>query len=94
MASTQTLTTWYGQDGRLHKAPVASFESVSKHYGRTRALADFNLEVCGGELVALLGPNGAGKTTAVKLLLGLARDTTEGTRLNFRFPVNGANGSH
>jgi ABC-2 type transport system ATP-binding protein len=76
MASSQTLTTWYGQDGRLHKAPVASFESVSKHYRQTLALANFSLEVCGGELVALLGPNGAGKTTAIKLLLGLARPTS------------------
>jgi len=76
MASSQTLTTWYGQDGRLHKAPVASLESVSKHYGQTRALVNFNLEVSGGELVASLGPNGAGKTTAIKLLLGLARPTS------------------
>ena len=73
MATTQTLTTWYGNDGRLHKAPVATFDAVNKSYGSVRALANFNLEVCGGELVALLGPNGAGKTTAIKLLLGLTR---------------------
>jgi ABC-2 type transport system ATP-binding protein len=76
MASGQTLTTWYGHDGRLHKAPVAQFEGACKNYGQVQALKDFNLEVCGGELVALLGPNGAGKTTAIKLLLGLARPTT------------------
>ena len=52
---------------------VAQFESVSKNYGNVRALADFNFEVRGGELVALLGPNGAGKTTAIRLLLGLAK---------------------
>ncbi|PYV78920.1 MAG: hypothetical protein DMG93_21635 [Acidobacteria bacterium] len=92
MASTQTLTVWARRP--VAQGPLASFESVSKHYGQTHALANFSLEVCGGELVALLGPNGAGKTTAVKLLLGLARDTTEGTKLNFRFPLNGANGNH
>jgi ABC-2 type transport system ATP-binding protein len=52
---------------------VAQLESVNKHYGQVRALADFNFEVHAGELVALLGPNGAGKTTAIRLLLGLAR---------------------
>ena len=76
MGSAQILTTWYGTDGRLHKAPVATFEGVNKNYGRVRALANFSMDVCGGELVALLGPNGAGKTTAIKLLLGLAHPTS------------------
>src|SRR5579864_3247240 len=55
---------------------VAQFEQVDKNYGRVRALADFNFEVRGGELVALLGPNGAGKTTVIKLLLGLAKTSS------------------
>lgn len=76
MAAAETLTTWYGVDGRLHKAPVAGFTGVSKNYGQVQALKDVNLEVRGGELVALLGPNGAGKTTAIKLLLGLARPSS------------------
>lgn len=75
MATAQILTTWYGVDGRIHRAPVASFSAVGKNYGQVHALSNFNLEVRGGELVALLGPNGAGKTTAIKLLLGLARPT-------------------
>src|SRR5437762_4840775 len=74
MASTQTLTVWARRP--LAQGPVASFESVSKHYGQTLALANFSLQVCGGELVALLGPNGAGKTTAIKPWLGLARPTS------------------
>ena len=76
MASAQTFTTWYGHDGRLHKAPVATLNAVNKSYGQVHALANFNMEVCGGELVALLGPNGAGKTTAIRLLLGLALPTS------------------
>jgi len=70
MAGTQTLTMWYGQDGRLHKAPIASFESVSKHCGQTHPLANFSLEVCGAELVALLGPNGPEKRRRSSYCLG------------------------
>ena len=53
--------------------------AVSKHYGAVQALADFNLEVPPGKLVAVLGPNGAGKTTAIKLLLGLVRRQWSGS---------------
>jgi ABC-2 type transport system ATP-binding protein len=52
---------------------VARLDSISKDYGKVKALDGMNLEIRAGELVALLGPNGAGKTTAVKLLLGLAK---------------------
>lgn len=45
---------------------------VSKRYGTVQALADVDLAVEPGELLALLGPNGAGKSTAVALCLGLA----------------------
>ena len=44
---------------------------LSKRYGKSLVLADFNLEVAHGESVALWGPNGAGKTTVVRCLLGL-----------------------
>src|SRR5688572_6750288 len=37
------------------------------------AVADLNLEVPEGEVLALLGPNGAGKTTTVRLLNGVLR---------------------
>jgi ABC-2 type transport system ATP-binding protein len=46
---------------------------VHKRYGDLSALADINLEIDRGEVVALLGPNGAGKTTTFELLLGLTR---------------------
>ncbi len=50
---------------------LASLQSASKDYGKTRALDGVNLQVNAGEILALLGPNGAGKTTAISLLLGL-----------------------
>jgi len=62
------------QSGILNAAKFAvQCRAVSKHYGPVQALANFNLEVPPGKLVAVLGPNGAGKTTAIKLLLGLVR---------------------
>ncbi len=54
-------------------SPVAALCGVSKRYGRLAALADLELEVRRGELLAVLGPNGAGKSTSIGLLLGLIR---------------------
>lgn len=50
--------------------------SVSRRYGRTRALADVTLACGGGEALALVGPNGAGKSTLLTLLSTLARPTS------------------
>jgi putative spermidine/putrescine transport system ATP-binding protein len=46
---------------------------VTKDFGKTRALADFSLDIPEGSLVSLLGPSGCGKTTALKILAGLTR---------------------
>ncbi|MDQ2815474.1 MAG: ATP-binding cassette domain-containing protein [Actinomycetota bacterium] len=44
-----------------------------KTYGKTTALAGFDLAVPPGTVYGLLGPNGAGKTTAVRVFATLAR---------------------
>ncbi|SFJ73364.1 putative spermidine/putrescine transport system ATP-binding protein [Bosea sp. OK403] len=46
------------------------FSDVSKQYGSTTVLSDFNLDVKAGEFVTLLGPSGSGKTTALNALAG------------------------
>lgn len=46
---------------------------VRKRLGETLALADVDVEVNEGEVVALLGPNGAGKSTLLQVLAGLLR---------------------
>jgi ABC-2 type transport system ATP-binding protein len=51
------------------------FEKVTRNYGRKVAVADLDLEVHPGELLAFLGPNGAGKTTTIRMLVGLLRPT-------------------
>lgn len=51
--------------------PVIQCTAVSKSYGETRILEDFNLEVAAGEKLAIIGPSGSGKSTILRLLMGL-----------------------
>lgn len=44
---------------------------LSKTFGHTAALQDFDIEVLKGERLAVLGENGAGKSTLMKLLAGV-----------------------
>ena len=50
--------------------------NVSKEYsGGTKALAEIELEVREGELLALVGASGSGKTTVLRLIAGLESPT-------------------
>ena len=44
---------------------------VAKWFGPTKALANIDLTVRSGELLALLGPSGSGKTTLLRVIAGL-----------------------
>jgi len=50
--------------------------SVSKIYGRHRALANVSLTLSPGKTAVLLGPNGSGKTTLLMLFSTLSRPTS------------------
>lgn len=53
---------------------MLALEHLSKTYADgTRALADINLTVREGEIVALIGGSGCGKTTLLRLIAGLDR---------------------
>ncbi|MDO4317551.1 MAG: ABC transporter ATP-binding protein [Lachnospiraceae bacterium] len=55
--------------------PIVKLHQLSKKYGKTTVLSNFDLTVERGRICGLIGPNGAGKTTLMKLLAGLTLPT-------------------
>jgi len=56
--------------------------NLSKNFGKTWAVVDFNLEVEQGELVSFLGPSGCGKTTTLRMVAGFETPTTGTIRVD------------
>lgn len=50
--------------------PLLRLEGISKTYGAVQALAEVNLTLEQGEVLALVGDNGAGKSTLIKIVSG------------------------
>lgn len=61
-----------------------SLNNISKSYGSTLAVEDFNLEVEQGEFISLLGPSGCGKTTTLQMIAGFEEPTSGSIHINGR----------
>ena len=60
----------------IHRSYPISIEHVSKNYGGAPVVDDLSFVVKPGRVTGFLGPNGAGKSTTMKILLGLASQTS------------------
>lgn len=52
---------------------ILSIRSVSKFYGRIRALHNVSFDVPPGSVFGVLGPNGSGKTTLLGIVMGVLK---------------------
>lgn len=53
-------------------------DSLSKSYGKVKAVSDFSMTIAKGQIYALIGPDGAGKTTIMRTACNLL-DIDSGT---------------
>jgi putative spermidine/putrescine transport system ATP-binding protein len=53
-----------------------AINNVSKKFGETYAVQDFNLDIKKGEFVSFLGPSGCGKTTTLRMVAGFEIPTS------------------
>ena len=53
-----------------------SISRVTKQFGDTVVVDDFNLDVEKGEFVSFLGPSGCGKTTTLRMVAGFEIPTS------------------
>ncbi|MBB2989327.1 ABC-2 type transport system ATP-binding protein [Mycolicibacterium iranicum] len=55
---------------------MIELRSLTKNYGKTRAVDGLTATIEPGVVTGFLGPNGAGKTTTMRMILGLDRPTS------------------
>jgi ABC-type sugar transport system ATPase subunit len=67
--------------------PLLQARSIAKRFGALQALADVDVDIHAGEVLAILGDNGAGKSTFIKILSG-AYEPSAGTLLLDGAPVS------
>lgn len=59
-------------------------EALNKSFGPVRAVADLDLQIHQGEILAVVGPSGCGKTTLLRLLAGFEQPDSGVIRLQDR----------
>ncbi len=65
--------------------------SLTKVYGKTRAVDDLTFTVRPGIVTGFLGPNGAGKSTTMRMILGLDNPTSGTATIDGKLYRNIAN---
>lgn len=60
--------------------PVLELFKLSKSYGKTTVVREFNLNIAPGEFVTLIGHSGCGKSTVLSMVAGLT-DATDGAMI-------------
>lgn len=68
----------------VSEQPVISLTGLSKRYGAVQALAEVDLAIYPGEVLALCGDNGAGKSTLIRILSGAETLSSGAIRINGR----------
>ncbi len=68
-----------------------TLSNISKQFGTTYAVHDFNLEIEKGEFVSFLGPSGCGKTTTLRMVAGFETPTNgtitvDGSDITYKSP--------
>ena len=63
-------------------APALAIRGVTAGYGDAAIVAEVDVDVNPGQVVAVVGPNGAGKSTLLKAILGIARLISGRVELN------------
>jgi ABC-type sugar transport system ATPase subunit len=75
--------------------PLLQARSITKRFGALQALADVDVDIHAGEVLAILGDNGAGKSTFIKILSGAYEPSAgtvllDGTPVSFASPQDAA----
>jgi ABC-type sugar transport system ATPase subunit len=75
--------------------PLLQARSITKRFGGLQALADVDVDIHAGEVLAILGDNGAGKSTFIKILSGAYEPSAgilllDGAPVSFASPQDAA----
>ncbi len=60
---------------------AVEFQSVTRHFGATRAVDGVDLTIAEGSFFAMLGPSGSGKTTCLRLISGFEKPSAGTIRI-------------
>ena len=60
---------------------ILTTESLSKDYGKFKALNNLSMKIPKGSIYGLVGKNGAGKTTLIRMICGLQKPTSGNLKL-------------